>query len=107
MTFSTVIAQMMSIADFEPVSGLYLVHQGTPRHVIRPAHPVYVAISSTPILAHWLELLPLAATTAESIHLIPPLLCMTYVDIPSFTPTIAAPNSSHAYSYHNPPNIPC
>ena len=97
----------MILVLLEAIPSLHLVDEGTPRHVIRPPHPVHVAMATTLVLAHRLELLPLGAGAAQHVHLIPALLRTTYVHIPSFTPTIAAPNSSHAYSYHNPANKPC
>jgi len=80
----------------ESVACLDLIDQSLAWHVIRSSHPVDVARCSSLVLAYWLELLSLGAGAAHHVDLIPALLGTTYVHIPTFTPTITAPNSSHA-----------
>jgi len=90
----------------KPVSCLDLIDERFAWHVIRSAHPVDVAIGSSLVLAHWIELLSFGTVAADRIDLIPTLLQPANVDIPLIAPTIAAPYSSHGYCYYNPLNIP-
>jgi len=74
-----------------------------PRHVLRSTHPVYIPISSSSVLAHGLELLPLRTRQASYIYH-RAMMMLRNIHTPPFTPTIAAPNSSHTYDYCNPAN---
>jgi len=88
------ISSRLVLLEFVP--GAYLGEESMPRHVLRSAHPVHIAVSSSQVLAHGLELLPLRTPQASYIDH-GAMMMLRSIHIPPFTPTIAAPNSSHNY----------
>ena len=95
------ISSILVLLQFVP--GAYFGEKSCSRHVIRPPHPVDVTVSSSQVLAHGLELLPLRTRQASYIYH-RAMMMLRSIHIPPFTPTIAAPNSSHRYGYYNPAN---